>query len=153
MNELERLHLSEKVLKTMIDNKITAIQVLEDKIKSLKECPFYELIGTDEDWYYGSSASYPVCHLGREGNDGMKCEGDTSKCAVLKDGSLWQQIEQSEYVDEARTIARKLYAEVKRLKEMNTDMFSDIQENCASCGLHSSDCTGCPFQYYHKRSR
>ena len=56
-------------------------------------------------------------------------------------------------IEEARTVARKLYAEVKRLKEMNTDMFSDIQENCASCRLHGSDCAGCPFQYYHKRSR
>ena len=75
--------------------------------------------------------------------------------------------------DEARRVARKWYKkwykdvnvwyrkylalkdedENERLKDINADMLSDIQEHCASCGLHGSDCTGCPFQYYHKRSR
>jgi len=97
MNELERLQLSEKVLKTMIDNKITAIQVLEDKIKSIKECPFYEYIG-DEDWYYDGSSSpcYNVCHLGRSQDDANKCQGNTSICPIYKDGPLWKQIEKGD---------------------------------------------------------
>ena len=81
-------------------------------------------------------------------------DGHTLESAIgMK--NIWADLwtEESYKVDEARTIARKLYAENKRLKEMNTDMLSDIQEHCASCGLCGSDCTGCQFQHYDKRSR